>query len=66
MKALKDFRQQNNLSREQMAQLLGISLSLYNLVEFDIRQPSKNFLNRFKKAFPNFDMNIFFQSKLYE
>lgn len=66
MQALKDFRQEKGYSREQMAQALGISTSLYNLVEFDIRQPSKNFLDRFKRAFPSFDMNIFFDQKLYK
>ena len=60
MDALKKFRTENQLSREQMAQNLGISVSLYNKVEFDARTPSGNFLKRFKSAFPNFDMNIFF------
>lgn len=66
MKILREFRNEQKKTREQMAQLLGISLSLYNLVECDVRQPSKNFLDRFKKAFPSFDMNIFFQENLYK
>lgn len=60
MKFLKDFRAERGYSREQMAQKLDISLSLYDKVEFDARTPSKNFLDRFKKAFPDVDMNIFF------
>lgn len=66
MKFLKDFRVQHGYSREQMAQKLDISLSLYDKVEFDARTPSKNFLNRFKKVFPDFDMNIFFEQILHE
>lgn len=66
MKMLKDFRAKHGYSREQMAQKLGISLSLYNKVEFDARTPSKNFLDRFKKTFPDFDMNIFFEQVTHE
>lgn len=60
MDYLKKFRVNKELSREQMANKLGISLSLYDKIEFGVRTPSRNFLNRFKKAFPEFDMNIFF------
>ena len=60
MEALKKFREEKGLTRKQMAEKLKISLSLYNKVEFDARTPSGNFLKRFKKIFPSFDMNIFF------
>lgn len=66
MKMLKDFRAKHGYTREQMAQKLDISLSLYDKVEFDARTPSKNFLDRFKKAFPDFDMNIFFEQIAHE
>ena len=66
MKFLKDFRAKQGYTREQMAQKLDISLSLYDKVEFDARTPSKNFLDRFKKAFPDFDMNIFFEQIIHE
>ena len=61
MKTLKKFRNEQEKTREQMAKLLGISVSLYDLVETGIRKPSRNFLTRFKKVFPTFDMNVFFQ-----
>ena len=60
MKYLKKFRTDKGMSREQMAEKLGVSLSLYDKIEFEARTPSRNFLNRFKQAFPEFDMNIFF------
>ena len=60
MKYLKKFRADKGMSREQMAEKLGVSLSLYDKIEFEARTPSRNFLNRFKQAFPEFDMNIFF------
>jgi transcriptional regulator with XRE-family HTH domain len=66
MDALKKFRNEKQLSREQMAQILDISVSLYNKVEFDARTPSSNFLKRFKSAFPNFDMNIFFVNQQHK
>ena len=62
MEMLKKFRSDKGLSREDMAKKMNISLSLYDKIEFDARTPSRNFLNRFKKAFPDFDMNIFFSN----
>lgn len=60
MDILKKFRQSNGYSKKQLADILQISDSLYEKIEYDVRPPSRNFLNRFKAAFPNFDMNIFF------
>ena len=60
MEMLKKFRLEQGFKREQMAEKMGISTSLYDKIEFDARTPSRNFLNRFKKAFPKFDMNKFF------
>ena len=62
MEALKIFRQSQGYSKRQLADILQISGSLYEKIEYDVRPPSRNFLNRFKSAFPNFDMNIFFTS----
>lgn len=66
MKELKDFRKQYGYSREQMAQALNISISLYNKIEFGQRPPSQNFMTKFKAKFPSFDMNIFFVSSEHE
>ncbi len=62
MYCLKKFRDNHGYSKKQMAEILQISNSLYEKIEYKVRTPSINFLNRFKKAFPDFDMNIFFIS----
>ena len=60
MNCIKAFRLENGYSRKQIADILKISVSLYNKVEYNQRRPSQNFLDRLKSAFPDFDMNIFF------
>lgn len=62
MDLLKNFRENHGYSKKQMADILQISSSLYEKIEYGIRLPSRNFLCRFKTVFPNFDMNIFFTS----
>lgn len=66
MECLKSFRAAQGLTRKQMAERLGVSMSMYDKVEYSDREPSRNFLNRFKEAFPNFDMNLFFGTELHE
>lgn len=65
MAFLKEFRKSKGYTLAQMAQILHISKSLYEKVETCARTPSKNFLDKFKQAFPDFDMNIFFENKLH-
>ncbi len=65
MKCLAEFRASQGLTCKQMAERLGISLVLYNAVEYDQRLPSRNFMERFKKAFPSYDINIFFDELLF-
>ena len=60
MEWMKKFRNSKGFTASEMADKLGISKSLYEKIEYDDRQPSRNFRERFKKAFPDFDMNIFF------
>lgn len=60
MEWMKKFRNSKGFTASEMADKLGISKSLYEKIEYDDRQPSHNFMERFKKAFPDFDMNIFF------
>ena len=62
MNCVKAFRLKNGFSREQIADILKISVSLYNKIEYNQRQPSRKFLSRIKTAFPNFDINNFFTS----
>lgn len=62
MKPVREVRLNHGYSRKQMANLMNISLSQYDKVEFGQRPPSRMFLKKFKQAFPEFDMNIFFET----
>ncbi len=63
MKWLRDFRVQQGLTHGEMATLLGISKSMYEKVEYGDRGASVQFIKKFKKAFPEIDINIFFTDK---
>ena len=65
MEYLKEFRKERKLSQEEMAKRLDVSLSLYTKIETENRKPSREFMNKFKSAFPDFDMNIFFADALH-
>lgn len=65
MESLKQFRRENGLSQSEMAKRLGMSKSFYEKVEYGDRSPSREFLERFKAAFPSYDMNIFFDERLH-
>ena len=60
------FRKNKGLTRTEMAKKLGISHSYYEKIELGDREPSRNILERVKRTFPSFDMNIFFDEKLHE
>ena len=49
---LKDFRKSKGYTVSEMADKLRISKSLYEKIEYNERNPSLNFMERFKKAFP--------------
>lgn len=53
-------RIRNNLTKNEMAKLLGFSESYYEKIEKGERKPSREFLYQLKKNFPKIDMNIFF------
>ena len=61
MEPIKNFRLNHGYTRKQMANLLNVSISQYDKIEFNQRSPSNAFLKKFKRAFPEFDMNIFFE-----
>lgn len=65
MKCLAVFRKEKQLTTKEMAKEIGISQSLYEKVEFGNRYPSRFFMERFKKKYPDFDMNIFFDELLH-
>lgn len=61
------FRYDQNKSIVEFAKILGISHSLYYKIETGERNPSYNFLCKFKKVYPNADIDsIFFTNKLDE
>lgn len=64
MQVLKQFRLQNRLSLRQMAELMNVSLSMYEKVEYGKREPSRGFLLAVKRAFPQIDMNELFEELL--
>ena len=66
MNWLVKFRREKGYTRNEMAKALGVSVSLYEKIEYGDRRPSGNFLGKFKKAFPSFNMNIFFDKSLHE
>lgn len=64
---LSEFRKEQNKTMQEMAIKLGVSQSLYVKVELGERNPSYSFLTKFKKAFPNADINgIFFTINNHE
>jgi transcriptional regulator with XRE-family HTH domain len=65
MNCLISFRKENGMTRRQMAQKLGVSNSFYEKIELCDRQPSREFMEKFKRTFPQFDMNIFFDELLH-
>lgn len=66
MNWLVKFRREKGYTRNEMAKTLGVSVSLYEKIEYGDRRPSGNFLGKFKKAFPSFNMNVFFDKSLHE
>jgi transcriptional regulator with XRE-family HTH domain len=60
MDELKKFRRSKRYKISEMATELKISHSLYSQVENGAKKPSRNFMERFKARFPEYDMNKFF------
>ncbi|MEE0451945.1 helix-turn-helix domain-containing protein [Peptacetobacter sp.] len=63
---LKAFRTSLNMRQKDIANKLGVSVTLYNQVETGKINPTYNFLEKLAKAFPDininkllFDLNIF-------
>jgi len=60
---LAEFRKLMNFSQEKMASKIGVSYSYYVKVENNKADASKNFMIKFKTAFPNENIdNIFFSN----
>jgi len=64
VKNLSDFRNKKGLTQEKMSKKLDISISFYKKVETGIRNPSYNFITKFKKVFPDADVEKLFFKKV--
>lgn len=60
MNTLVDFRNINNLTQKEMADKIGITLSLYSKVELGLRNPSYEFLVKLKKTFRDTNIDSIF------
>lgn len=60
MEVLKQFRISLGLTMKEFADSINVSKSLYEKVETGFRKPSREFITKLKKIYPQFDVNIFF------
>lgn len=61
---LVELRKKDCLTQEAFSQKLGITMTYYSKIEVGVRNPSYNFLIKFKKAYPNESIDdIFFVNK---
>lgn len=63
MERLKEFRKEKNMTQEEMAEKIGITLSMYEKVERGVVSASAAFMRRMKEAFPDIDINFIFFSQ---
>ena len=47
----RDFRKNRNLTQKEMAEKVGTTLSYYSKIELGLRNPSYNFMEKFKANF---------------
>lgn len=67
MNSLVDFRVSNNLTQLEISKKIGISHSYYSKIELGIRNPSFDFLFKFKNTFKDANIDkIFFENKSHE
>ncbi|ALS17784.1 helix-turn-helix domain-containing protein [Clostridium butyricum] len=65
--ALVQFRKNISLTQEEFSQKIGITLTYYSKIELGLRNPSYNFLNKFKNVFPEASIDeIFFKNRQHE
>ena len=60
MEQIKQFRNSLNLTIKEFSKAIGVSKSLQEKIEMGNRKPSREYLEKLKKKFPQFDVNIFF------
>ncbi len=64
MLKLKEIRESNKLTQKAMAEKLEVSDSYYQQIEGGFKQPSYNFIRKFKECFPNVSSEIFFEQNI--
>mgnify|MGYP002868176246 CR=1 FL=1 len=60
---LQTFRKSQNLSTKEISDLMGVSKSAYEKVEYGQRSPSFNFVLKFKQKFPQCSTDEMFLSE---
>ena len=64
MKTLKNIREEMNLTFAEISEKIGITEDYYRKIESGVRNPSYNFITKFKAAFPYLNIDeIFFKHK---
>lgn len=66
MEHLKKFRLSLGISGLDMAAKIGVSFSLYEKIERGERNASNTFLKKFKRTFPDYDLNLFFTQEAHK
>lgn len=56
---LKEFRLKKKKTQQEMADLVGITKSMYEKLEYKQASPSVETMRKFKAAFKDFNVNIF-------
>ena len=59
---LQEFRQKNQLTQEQMANRLNVTVSRYKAIEYGQRNPSFELMERIKNVFPKANIDKIFLS----
>nr|DAI01308.1 MAG TPA: helix-turn-helix domain protein [Bacteriophage sp.] len=59
---LQEFRQKNQLTQEQMANRLNVTVSHYKAIEYGQRNPSFELMERIKSVFPKANIDKIFLS----
>ena len=60
---LRNFRISKKITQEEMAKELNVTVAHYKAVEYGIRNPSFEFMERFKIKFPTSSIDKIFYSK---
>lgn len=65
MEELKSFRESLGFTPEAFAKHIQVSISLYQKVETGNRRPSREFTEKLKRCYPQFDVNVFYKDVIH-